>query len=40
MGERAAPARYCGLVHHGGQLREDEQRLVFGEALPRGLRIE
>ncbi len=24
----------------GGPLRENEQRLVFGEALPRGLRLE
>ena len=40
LGDQGAPDRYRGLVQHGGQLREDEQRLVFGEALPRGLRIE
>jgi molecular chaperone DnaK (HSP70) len=38
--ERGAPARYRELVQEGGRLREDEQRLVLGETLPRGLRIE
>jgi hypothetical protein len=28
------------LVRQGGALREEEQRSVFGESLPRGLRIE
>jgi hypothetical protein len=29
-----------GLVREGGRLGRDEQGLVFGEALPKGLRIE
>ncbi|HSF03845.1 MAG TPA: hypothetical protein VLA62_12590, partial [Solirubrobacterales bacterium] len=40
LGERGAPARHVELVREGGHLREDEQRLVFGDALPRGLRTE
>ena len=28
------------LVREGGQLEAEEQRVVFGESLPRGLRIE
>jgi len=28
------------LVREGGQLAAEEQRGVFGESLPRGLRIE
>ncbi len=40
LGARGASPRYVELVGTGGQLRDDEQRLVFGEALPRGLRIE
>jgi hypothetical protein len=28
------------LVAEGGRLGEEEERLVFGEALPRGLRLE
>jgi hypothetical protein len=34
-----APAHYGHLVRHGGTLEHEEQRLIFGEALPRGLRI-
>ena len=34
-----APALYRELVAEGGQLREEEQGLMFGESLPRGLRI-
>jgi molecular chaperone DnaK (HSP70) len=40
LAARGASPRYRELVQEGGQLREDEQRLVFGDALPRGLRIE
>ncbi|MDB5173697.1 MAG: Chaperone protein DnaK, partial [Phycisphaerales bacterium] len=38
--EREAPPHYLELVREGGQLRAEEQRVVFGESLPRGLRIE
>ena len=34
-----APAHYRELVAEGGQLQEEEQGLMFGESLPRGLRI-
>jgi hypothetical protein len=34
-----APAHFIELVRDGGQLDTDEQGLVFGEALPKGLRI-
>jgi len=34
-----APAHFVELVRDGGQLDTDEQGLVFGEALPKGLRI-
>jgi hypothetical protein len=37
---RGAAAHLMELVRDGGQLREEEQRNVFGESLPRGLRIE
>jgi hypothetical protein len=36
---RTAPEHLLELVRTGGELRADEQRIVFGEALPRGLRI-
>jgi hypothetical protein len=36
---RNAPAHYVDLVRHGGQLDEEEQAEVFGEALPIGLRL-
>ena len=32
-----APAHYLELVRDGGQLQAEEQGLMFGEALPRGL---
>jgi hypothetical protein len=35
-----APAHYVRLVREGGELAANEQKLAFGEALPRGLRIE
>jgi hypothetical protein len=37
---RAAQPHLLELVRDGGQLREDEQQSVFGESLPRGLRID
>lgn len=33
------PAHYRELVAEGGQLQEEEQGLMFGESLPRGLRV-
>jgi hypothetical protein len=36
---RDAPAHFAELVREGGQLDTEEQGLVFGEALPKGLRI-
>ncbi len=36
---RNAPAHLIELVREGGQLEEEEQGQLFGEALPRGLRI-
>jgi hypothetical protein len=37
---RQAAPHLTALVREGGHLAADEQRTVFGEALPRGLRIE
>jgi hypothetical protein len=34
-----APGHFVELVREGGQLDSEEQGLVFGEALPKGLRI-
>ncbi len=34
-----APHHFAELVRNGGELDSDEQGLVFGEALPTGLRI-
>lgn len=34
-----APQHFLELVEKGGQLADEEQRLVFGESLPKGLRI-
>jgi hypothetical protein len=39
LGKRAAPPHFLQLVREGGQLDTEEQGLVFGEALPKGLRI-
>jgi molecular chaperone DnaK (HSP70) len=36
----AAPAHFITLVESGGRLEAEEQRSVFGESLPRGLRID
>jgi hypothetical protein len=35
-----APGHFVSLVREGGRLEAEEQRSVFGESLPRGLRIE
>jgi molecular chaperone DnaK (HSP70) len=37
---RSAAPHGLELVREGGQLRAEEQRTVFGETLPRGLRID
>jgi hypothetical protein len=37
--DHAAPAHYIELVRDGGALHTDEQGLMFGESLPRGLRL-
>jgi len=34
-----APAHYLELVREGGELRGEEEGLVFGESLPRGLHL-
>ena len=34
-----APEHFVNLVRSGGMLSEEEQDLVFGESLPKGLRI-
>lgn len=39
LGRNSAPAHYHELVAHGGELAEEEAGLVFGESLPRGLRL-
>jgi hypothetical protein len=38
--EREAPGHFVELIREGGELGVEEQRMTFGEALPRGLRIE
>ncbi len=40
LAQRGAATHLEELVRAGGSLREEEQRSVFGETLPRGLRIE
>ncbi|MGE5611966.1 MAG: molecular chaperone DnaK, partial [Bacillota bacterium] len=37
---RGATEHYIELVEKGGRLGDEEQRLTFGETLPRGLRID
>ena len=39
MQDHHAPAHFITLVRAGGLLDTEEQNLIFGEALPRGLRI-
>jgi hypothetical protein len=39
LGTQEAPVHFIELVRDGGQLDTEEQGLVFGEALPKGLRI-
>lgn len=40
MEASGAPAHYVQLVRDGGELAVEEQKIAFGESLPRGLRIE
>jgi hypothetical protein len=40
LNEHDAPEHLLQLVQDGGQLDVDEQRQVFGESLPKGLRLE
>ncbi len=39
LGDHDAPAHLANLVRDGGQLDQEEQGRVFGETLPKGLRI-
>ena len=39
MQDHEAPAHFITLVRDGGSLDTEEQNLIFGEALPTGLRI-
>jgi hypothetical protein len=39
MQDHHAPAHFITLVREGGLLDTEEQNLIFGEALPKGLRI-
>ena len=36
----SAPRHFAGLVRTAGTLDQEEQGLVFGESLPKGLRIQ
>jgi molecular chaperone DnaK (HSP70) len=40
LSEHQAPDHFITLVSEGGELADEEQKTVFGESLPRGLRIE
>ena len=39
LARHEAPAHFADLVREVGQLDAEEQGLVFGESLPKGLRI-
>jgi hypothetical protein len=39
MKKNGAPVHYRHLAEHGGELREQEADLAFGESLPHGLRL-
>lgn len=39
LAARSAPEHFIALVRDGGTLDEQEQGLIFGESLPRGLRL-
>jgi DNA-K related protein len=39
LGQRSAGEHAMTLVRHGGQLDVEEQGRVFGESLPKGLRV-
>ena len=36
---RSAPQHFVHLVAEGGELEAAEQGMIFGESLPRGLRL-
>jgi hypothetical protein len=38
--EQGAAPHLVGLVREGGRLDDQEQQQVFGESLPKGLRLE
>lgn len=38
--KHSAPEHFIGLVRDGGTLDAEEQGLIFGESLPKGLRIQ
>jgi hypothetical protein len=40
LARHGAAGHFVSLVREGGRLEAEEQRSVFGESLPRGLRIE
>lgn len=40
LAAHSASPHYIELVQNGGQLEAEEQKLTFGESLPRGLRID
>ena len=39
LAKENAPSHFGALVQSGGQLDREEQGLVFGESLPKGLRL-
>jgi hypothetical protein len=39
LSKRGAPGHFLQLVEHSGTLDRDEQGMIFGESLPKGLRI-
>lgn len=39
LDRNSAPEHYRELVSEGGELEEEEAGLMFGESLPRGLRL-
>ena len=40
LARNQVPQHFCELVEKGGRLDSEEEGLVFGEALPKGLRLE
>ncbi|MCA9153751.1 MAG: Hsp70 family protein [Planctomycetales bacterium] len=39
LSQRSAPPHFIELVEHGGTLEAEEQAAVFGDSLPKGLRL-